>query len=268
MIRAVITGTAGRMGSTLLRAARDADDFEIVGATERPGSAVIGIDAGLAAQLGPLKVPVVDDLRSAIDAGKPAVVIDFTAAEASARHASVCAESGVALVVGSTGFTDSARAAVDQASRRVPIVMAPNMSAGVNVLLRLVRDTARTLGSGYDVEVLEIHHKLKKDAPSGTALRLAEIVAEALGRKPSEVAFARHGEVGPRPAGQIGVQALRGGDVVGEHTVYFLAAGERLELTHRATSRDPFAAGALRAARWIVARTPGLYDMQDVLGLK
>jgi 4-hydroxy-tetrahydrodipicolinate reductase len=156
-----------------------------------------------------------------------------------------------------------------EAAKRIPIVLSPNMSVGVNVLFALVREAARTLGEGYDVEIVEMHHKKKKDAPSGTAMRLAEVAAEALGRDPQkDLAFARHGMIGERPAREIGVQTLRGGDVVGEHTVYFAGEGERIELTHRATSRDQFARGAVRALRWIVGRPAGLYDMADVLGLR
>jgi 4-hydroxy-tetrahydrodipicolinate reductase len=196
-------------------------------------------------------------------------VVDFTAFEVSARHAEVCAGRGVALVIGSTGFTAEARARVSEAARKVPLVLSPNMSVGVNVLFSLVEQAARVLGDAYDVEIVEMHHKMKKDAPSGTAVRLAEVAAGALGRDPrKDLAYARHGMIGERPPRQIGVQTLRGGDVVGEHTVFFAGQGERLELTHRATSREQFARGALRAAAWVVGRPPGLYDMQDVLGLR
>ena len=172
-------------------------------------------------------------------------------------------------MIGSTGFTPQARARVEAAARRVPIVLSPNMSVGVNVLFELVRRAATTLGDAFDVEIVELHHKRKKDAPSGTAEKLAEVAARALRREPAEVvAYERHGLVGERPAREIGVQALRGGDVVGEHTVFFCGEGERLELVHRATSREQFARGALRAARWLAGRPPGLYDMADVLGLR
>jgi len=268
MIRAVVTGAAGRMGSQIVRAVRDSDDFQLVGATERPGTAAIGLDAGLAAGLGMLEVPVADSLEKALrQAGKVDVVIDFTTTEASMRHAATCVEHGTALVVGSTGFTPEARAQMAAAAQKIPMVMAPNMSIGVNLLIRVAGEIAEVLGPDYDVEILELHHRHKIDAPSGTALRLAEVVAEKLGRDPTtDVAYARKGNIGERPHGQIGVQTLRGGDVVGEHTVMFIGEGERLELTHRATARDQFANGAVRAARFLHGKPPGLYTMGDVLG--
>jgi len=268
MVRTVITGAAGRMGSTLVRLVRDTPGFELAGATARPGSAYVGQDVGEAARVGSLGVPMVDALRKALDAGADAV-IDFTGAEASVAHAKLCAERGVALVVGSTGFSPEATAQVAAAAKSIPVVMAPNMSVGVNVVIQVAAQLARVLGEGFDVEVLEAHHRMKKDAPSGTALRLAEELATALGRdKARDLTFARHGLVGARPAGEIGVQTLRGGDVVGEHTVFFYGDGERVELTHRATSREQFARGALRAAAWVAGRPAGLYDMADVLGLR
>ncbi|ATB50059.1 4-hydroxy-tetrahydrodipicolinate reductase [Corallococcus macrosporus] len=267
MIRTVITGSTGRMGSTLLRLTHEAGDLRVVGATARPGSAAVGQDAGVAARLGPVGVLAVDSLERALDAGAD-VVIDFTSAELSVAHAKVCAARGVALVVGSTGFSPEASAALAESAKAVPIVAAPNMSVGVNLVIRMAAELARVLGPGFDVEVLEAHHRMKKDAPSGTALRLADVLAEALGRTQEDLAFARHGQIGARPAREIGVQTLRGGDVVGEHTVYFFGEGERIELTHRATNRDQFAAGALRAARWVAGRAPGLHDMADVLGLQ
>jgi 4-hydroxy-tetrahydrodipicolinate reductase len=272
VIHAIVTGCSGRMGSAILRLLREDDELELVGATDRKGSPGIGLDAGLVARLGRFEVEVCDGLeRSFAAAPKPAqVVIDFTSAEASAEHARVCAERGVALVVGSTGFSAADKAAVAQASQKVPVVMAPNMSVGVTLMLQLAEEAARILGPRFEPEIVELHHRLKKDAPSGTALRLAEVVAEALAGQGDRPALrtAREGNVGERPRGEIGVVAVRGGDVVGEHTVFFLGDGERLELTHRATSRDTFAAGALRAARWVVGKPAGLYDMRDVLGLK
>jgi 4-hydroxy-tetrahydrodipicolinate reductase len=266
MTKVVITGAAGRMGTQLARLVRASEGMALHGAVERPGVAQ-GQDAGVLAGLGPIGVPVVDDLGKALPGAD--VVIDFTSHEASARHAEACAERGVALVVGSTGFTPEAKARVAAAARRIPIVLSPNMSVGVNVLFELVRQAAKVLGEAYDVEIVELHHKKKKDAPSGTAVRLGEVAAEALGRDPRDAfAFARHGLIGERPPWQIGLQTVRGGDVVGEHTVYFFGEGERVELTHRATSRDQFAQGAVRAVRWIVGKPAGLYDMADVLGLK
>jgi 4-hydroxy-tetrahydrodipicolinate reductase len=267
MIRVVVTGACGRMGKHIIRAVSAEGGVALVGATDRPGVAGIGLDAAAQAGLAPAGVPVATDLDTALARGAE-VVIDFTTFEASAAHAETCAERGVALVVGSTGVTAPARARVEAAARRVPIVLSPNMSVGVNVLFALVREAARILGDAYDVEIVEMHHKKKKDAPSGTAMRLAEVAAAALERDPSkDLAFARHGMIGERPPREIGVQTLRGGDVVGEHTVYFAGEGERLELTHRATSRDQFARGEVRAARWLVGRPAGLYDMGDVLAL-
>jgi 4-hydroxy-tetrahydrodipicolinate reductase len=267
MIPVVVTGASGRMGSQIVRMVRQTEGLALGGATERPGVSA-GIDAGVLAGLGPIGVPIRNDLREALAGGDGRVVIDFTSHEASAAHAEICAERGAALVVGSTGFGPETRARVAAAARKVPIVLSPNMSVGVNVLFALVRQAAAILGDAYDVEIVEMHHKRKKDAPSGTAEKLAEIAALALARDPAkDLVYERHGMVGERTPREIGVQTLRGGDVVGEHTVYFAGEGERLELTHRATSREQFARGAVRAARWIAGRPPGLYDMADVLGL-
>jgi 4-hydroxy-tetrahydrodipicolinate reductase len=268
MIRTVITGVTGRMGGTLLRLVRDSKDLALVGATARPGSAAVGQDAGQAARLGTLGVTVGDDLGRVLESSKAQVVIDFTGAEASVAHARQCAGRGVAMVIGSTGFTPESRAEVAASAKSIPVVLAPNTSVGVNVVIRMAAELARVLGEGYDVEVLEAHHRMKKDAPSGTALKLAEVLASALGRGQEDLTFARHGQIGARPKQEIGVQTLRGGDVVGEHTVYFFGEGERIELTHRATNRDQFGLGALRAARWVTGRAPGLYDMADVLGFQ
>jgi 4-hydroxy-tetrahydrodipicolinate reductase len=265
MIKVVVTGAAGRMGIQIARAVRATEGMALSGAVERPGVAV-GQDVGVLAGVGPVGVIVGDDLAKALPGAD--VVIDFTSHEASARHAELCAERGVALVIGSTGFTPEAKARVAAAARKIPIVLSPNMSVGVNVLFELVRQAAKILGDAYDVEVVELHHKKKRDAPSGTAVRLGEVAAEALGRDPKDTfAFSRHGIIGERPPWQIGLQTVRGGDVVGEHTVYFFGEGERVELTHRATSRDQFVRGAVRAAAWIVGKPAGLHDMAAVLGL-
>jgi 4-hydroxy-tetrahydrodipicolinate reductase len=268
MVNVVVTGAAGRMGSTILRMMKGAEGLRAVGAVERPGWTG-PVDAGDAAGLGRDGVPLGDDLAAMIDRVQPQVVVDFTAFEVSARAAEVCAGKGVAVVIGSTGFTPEARARVKGAASRVPVVLSPNMSVGVNVMFALVAEAAKALGAAYDVEIVEMHHGKKKDAPSGTAVRLAEVAAEALGRDPAkDVVYARHGMIGERTPREIGVMTLRGGDVVGEHTVFFAGQGERLEITHRATSRDQFASGALRAARWVAGRAAGLYDMHDVLGLR
>jgi 4-hydroxy-tetrahydrodipicolinate reductase len=264
MINVVVTGAAGRMGTQIVRLVKASEDLALAGAVERAGQG--GADAGTLAGLGQLGVTIGDDLSTAL--AKADVVVDFTSHEASARHAELCAEQGVALVIGSTGFTADAKARVAAAARKIPVVLSPNMSVGVNVLFDLVKQAAQVLGDAYDVEIVEIHHKRKRDAPSGTAVALGEVAARALGRDPADaLAYSRHGILGERPPWQIGVQTLRGGDVVGEHTVFFCGEGERLELTHRATSRDQFARGALRAARWIVGKPAGVYDMGDVLGI-
>jgi 4-hydroxy-tetrahydrodipicolinate reductase len=267
-IRAVIAGVAGKMGSRILSALRAEEDFAVVGAFERPESPQVGRDAGLLTGAGPLEVVISGSIQGALQK-KADVVIDFTAPAASLHHASVCAERGVALVVGSTGFSPQAKAELAGHAARIPLLVAPNMSVGVNVLFRLVADAARALGPDYEIEIVEMHHRAKRDAPSGTALRLAEVAADALGLDAQSASvYSRQGEIGARKPGTIGVQSLRGGDVVGEHTVWFLADGERLELVHRASSRENFARGAVRAARWLVGKKPGLYDMQDVLGLR
>jgi len=268
MVNVVVTGAAGRMGGQIIRLLRGAEGLALVGAVERPGWTGPA-DAGEAAGLPRLGVPVADDLAAMLGRVKAGVVVDFTGFEASTRHAEVAAAAGVAVVIGSTGFTPEARERVRAAAHAVPVVLSPNMSVGVNVMFALVAEAARALGDGYDVEVLEMHHAKKKDAPSGTAVRLAEVAAEALSRDPAkDLVYARHGMIGERTRREIGVMALRGGDVVGEHTVFLAGQGERLEITHRATSREQFASGALRAARWLAGKPAGLYDMQDVLGLR
>jgi 4-hydroxy-tetrahydrodipicolinate reductase len=266
MANVVVTGAAGRMGIQIVGMVKEAAGLTLTGAVERPGYPT-GQDAGLIARVGPLGVDIVDALGKALSGAD--VVIDFTSFEASVRHAETCAAKGVAIVIGSTGFTAEAKAKVAAAAKKIPIVLSPNMSVGVNVMFDLVKRAAAILGDGYDIEIVELHHKLKKDAPSGTAMRLAEVAAEARGFDPlKELTYARHGMVGERPAREIGVQTIRGGDIVGEHTVFYCGQGERLEITHRATSRDQFARGAVRAAQWLAGKPAGLYDMADVLGLR
>ena len=268
MIRVVVTGVAGRMGGELVQAVSNTEGFALVAATERPGEEAVGIDAGVAARRPPLEVPVLDSLEKALGHDCD-VVVDFTTPAGSVTHALACAKHKVPIVIGTTGFEPDQRAAILACARNVPVVLAPNMSVGVNLMLKLVAEAARVLGDAFDPEIVELHHKRKKDAPSGTALALAEAVALVTGRSmATDARFERHGIVGERGARELGIQSLRGGDVVGEHSVFFLGQGERLELTHRATSRDQFARGALRAAAWLVGRKPGLYDMQDVLGFR
>ncbi|MBN2704921.1 MAG: 4-hydroxy-tetrahydrodipicolinate reductase [Deltaproteobacteria bacterium] len=263
----VIAGAAGRMGKRLLDLVNQEAGTRVAGALERAGHPQLGSDAGELAGIGHLGVELIGKLGQLSEI--PDVIIDFTAPAATLANLEWAAERGVAMVIGTTGMGDAARPALERAAVAVPIVFAPNMSVGVNVLFKVVAEVARILGDDFDVEVLEAHHRLKKDAPSGTAVRLGEIVAAALGRSYAEDAvFTRQGFTGERGRREIGMQTLRAGDIVGEHTVMFGGMGERLEIIHRAHSRDNFAAGAVRAALWLAGRVPGLYDMQDVLGLK
>jgi len=260
-----ILGAAGRMGAALTRVIGETEGARLTAAVEHGGSAALGKDAGVLAGVAANAVAIAAGFPAA---GAADVWIDFSVATATAAVAAAAAERGAALVVGTTGVGADGKAALAAAARRVPVVFAPNMSVGVNVLLQLVADAARLLGPGYDLEIVETHHRLKRDAPSGTALRLAEALAEATGRDLGRDArYARHGDVGPRTASEIGIQTLRGGDVVGDHTVFFLGLGERIELTHKASSRETFARGAVRAALWTAGRPPVLYDMRNVLGL-
>jgi 4-hydroxy-tetrahydrodipicolinate reductase len=263
-LKLAVTGVGGRMGSMIVRQA-NAAGFKVVGATERPSNEAVGEELGhFLGQTSP-NVQIVDALDKAIIEGKPDVVIDFTSADASVLNAGICAKKKVPMIIGSTGFDNDRKAKVSALARVIPIVLSPNMSVGVNLVIEIAALLARRLGNGFDIDVLEAHHRLKKDAPSGTALRLAEEIAKATGRSEDDLRLERVGQLGERRPNEIGVQTLRGGDVVGEHTVFFFGDGERIELSHRATSREQFARGALRAARWVVDKTPGLYAMSDVL---
>ncbi|HKJ72469.1 MAG TPA: 4-hydroxy-tetrahydrodipicolinate reductase, partial [Gammaproteobacteria bacterium] len=227
----------------------------------------VGRDAGELAGTGPLGVAVSDDLADVL--GGADAVIDFTLPEATTRYAQQCAEAGVALVVGTTGFDAEQKAILDDASGHIPVVVAPNMSIGVNLTFKVLGMVARALGDDYDVEIIEAHHRNKVDAPSGTALRMGEVVADALGRSlDANAVYGREGRTGVRERETIGFETIRAGDIVGEHTVLFAGAGERVEIGHKATSRMTFASGAVRAARWVAGQAPGQYDMQDVLGLR
>jgi len=264
--RIAVLGADGRMGRALTRAVRAAGpDARLSVATERPGHAAVGKDAGVLAGGEPAGVTVSDALPAK---GSADVWIDFTAASVSESVTAAALAAGAALVVGTTGLGDGARAALESAARQIPVVYATNYSVGINVLRAVVAEAARALGPAYYIEIVEAHHRSKRDAPSGTALTLAESVAAATGRQLASAArYARHGDIGPRTAGEIGLQTIRGGDVIGDHTVYFLGTGDRLEITHRATTRDTFAVGAVRAALWLASRPPGMYDMRAVLGL-
>ncbi len=266
MIRAIVAGAGGRMGGRIINMIKDTEGIELTGAFERSDAPFIGQDAGVVAGAGELGVVIEDSIDKVIDKGD--VIIDFTFHEASVAHAQKAAEKGRAMVIGTTGFTQEEYKKIDNLSKDFPLVISPNMSVGVNLLYKLLETTASVLGDDYDVEIIEVHHRMKKDAPSGTALQLGRVVAKALGRDFDKVAvFERHGLIGERSKEEIGIQTVRAGDIVGEHTVLFGGIGERIEITHKASSRDTFAKGAVRAAKWIVGKPNGRYSMLDVLGL-
>lgn len=266
-IRAVVAGAGGRMGQRIIVALDGQQGITLAGACERVGHPSLGCDAGVTAGIRAEDVVIearVDDVLHRGD-----VLIDFTAPEASLRHVELAVQQGKALVLGTTGLDAAQVAVLEKAARKIPIVYAPNMSVGVNLLFKVLADVAAVLGDSYDVEIVEAHHRFKKDAPSGTAKKMAQVIAETLRRDLDTVAVpGRSGLVGERTVEEIGIFAVRGGDIVGDHTVTFAGLGERIEITHRAHSRDTFARGAVRAAKWVVGRVPGLYDMMDVLGLK
>lgn len=261
-----VLGVSGRMGRALLQSLPEFSDLRLAGALASAGSAWLGKDAGTVLGGTSLQVPITADVQGAIVAAQ--VAIDFTLPQATPGHVDACAAAGKGLVIGTTGHSAAQRARIEQAAARIPIVMAPNMSLGVNVLLKLAELTAHALNEDYDIEIYEAHHRNKKDAPSGTALGLGAVIAAARGVTLQEQGdFARHGETGVRQRGHIGFSVARGGDIVGDHTVLFAGPGERIELSHRAHDRSGFARGALTAARWLANRQPGLYSMQDVLGI-
>ncbi len=265
-MRIAIAGASGRMGRTLIEAVLAADDATLAGALDVDASASIGRDAGefLGRATG---VRVTASLPEALASAD--CLIDFTRPEGTLAHLRHCAAHGVRMVIGTTGFDDAGKAAIAEAAERIAIVFAPNMSVGVNAMFKLLDVAARILASGYDVEIVEAHHRHKIDAPSGTALRMGEVIAHALGRDLQRVAVhGREGVTGERDPQSIGFSAIRGGDIVGDHTALFAGPGERLEITHRAASRATYAHGALRACRFLAPRANGLYDMQDVLGLR
>ncbi|MCD0422341.1 4-hydroxy-tetrahydrodipicolinate reductase [Rubrivivax sp. JA1024] len=260
-----VAGASGRMGRMLVEAVLDSEGCRLSGALDVPGSPALGQDAG--AFLGRTTgVAVAADLRAGL-AGAD-VLIDFTRPEGTLAHLALCRELGVRMVIGTTGFTPQQKAEIAAAAQQVGIVFAPNMSVGVNVVLKLLETAAKALADGYDIEIVEAHHRHKVDAPSGTALAMGEAVARALGQDLSEHAvFAREGHTGERQPGTIGFATIRGGDIVGDHTVLFAGTGERIEISHRSNSRANYAAGSVRAARFLVEHGPGLYGMADVLGL-
>ncbi|AHF04117.1 dihydrodipicolinate reductase [Marichromatium purpuratum 984] len=266
-IRIAVAGAGGRMGRALVQAVTEAEGVVLGAATERAGSSLLGTDAGELAGVGALGVTLVAELATVLDDFD--VLIDFTAPTATLAHLELCRGASKRMVIGTTGFDEAGRAAIAAAAESIGIVFAPNMSVGVNLTFKLLDIAARVLGDTVDIEIIEAHHRHKVDAPSGTALRMGEVVAEALGRDLAEVAvYGREGHTGARERRTIGFETIRAGDVVGEHSVWFAAEGERVEIAHKASSRMTFASGAVRAAGWIGARARGQFDMQDVLGLR
>jgi len=265
-VKIAVAGSAGRMGRMLIEAIVQAPDCQLSGALDVPGSVAIGVDAS--AFLGTASgVAITADLRTGL-AGAD-VLIDFTRPEGTLAHLAVCRELGVKVVIGTTGFDAAQKALIGEHARHIGIMMAPNMSVGVNVVLRLLDMAARALNEGYDIEIIEAHHRHKVDAPSGTALAMGEVVASALGRDLKDCAvYGREGVTGERDPSTIGFATIRGGDIVGDHTVLFAGTGERIEITHKSSSRVTYAQGSLRAARFLATHGAGLYDMGDVLGLQ
>ncbi len=265
-MKIAVAGASGRMGRMLIEAVLEAPDMELAGALDVASSPALGRDAGefLGRDTG---VRIVESLDEAL--ARAQVLIDFTRPEGTLRHLEACTARAVRMVIGTTGFDDQGKAAISAAAQRIGIVFAPNMSVGVNVTFKLLETAARILGDAYDVEIIEAHHRHKVDAPSGTALRMGEVIAKELGRDLQKVAvYGREGVTGERDRATIGFATVRGGDIVGDHTVLFAGTGERIEITHRAASRVTYAHGSLRACRFLAGREAGLFDMQDVLGLR
>ena len=266
IINVGVIGAGGRMGRMLIEAVQDNPKTMLSAAIERQGSSLIGADAGEVASIGILNIKIVDDLVAIIN--DIDVLIDFSLPDATEQNMQICAEHKVAMVIGTTGFNDQQEQVLTEASKHIAIVYAGNYSTGVNLSLKLLGMAAKAFGSEADVEIIEAHHKHKIDAPSGTALMMAEAVADARGQNLKEVAiYGREGQTGEREKGSIGIHAIRGGEIVGDHTVMFIADGEVVEITHRARARMTFAAGAVRAATWVIQQKKGQYNMQDVLGL-
>jgi 4-hydroxy-tetrahydrodipicolinate reductase len=264
--RIAVAGASGRMGPMLIEAIGAADDCRLTGALDVADSPAIGKDAG--APLGQLAGTLITaDLRTGLAHSQ--VLIDFTRPEGTMAHLQVCRELGVAMVIGTTGFTEAQKAEIAEAAQHIAIMMAPNMSVGVNVTLKLLEMAARALSTGYDIEIIEAHHRHKVDAPSGTALKMGEVIADALGRNLKDCAvYAREGVTGERDPSSIGFATIRGGDIVGDHTVLFAGTGERIEISHKSSSRATYAQGSLRAVRFLAGRKSGLFGMSDVLGLQ
>ncbi len=267
MTRIAITGAAGRMGRVLIEATLKNEQTTLSAAIDRPGSAFVGVDAGELVNQGRQNILLVDDLNTVLDDFD--VLIDFTHPDVSVKNIEICRQANKRLVIGTTGFTDEQKQGIADAAKDIAIVFAPNMSVGVNLCFKLLDIAARVMGEYTDIEVIEAHHRHKVDAPSGTALRMGEVVAEALGRDLKDCAvYGREGQTGERDRSTIGFETIRAGDIVGEHTVMFADIGERVEITHKASSRMTFANGAVRAANWLMDFKSGQFDMQDVLGLR
>lgn len=266
MVRAIVAGACGKMGKRIINMIHETEGIELAGAFEHPESPYVGKDAAEQAGLPPAGVIIEDSITKALNAGE--VVIDFTFHDSAVPHAEEVKKAGKSIVIGTTGLDASQIEALKKIALNTPVVQAPNMSVGINLLYKLVQTAARSLGDDYDIEIVEAHHRLKKDAPSGTALQLGRVAAEATGRSlEKDGVFERNGIIGERSRNEIGIQTVRAGDIVGEHTVMFGGIGERIEITHKASSRDTFAKGAVRAAIWLHNREPGFYNMLDVLGL-
>ncbi len=263
-MRLIMSGAAGRMGQCIIGLIQRAEDCELIGAVEIPGHPAVGKDAGSLSGCGAVGVDVSDALENVIDPAD--AVIDFSLPAGTMSNAKICAEHATPLVIGTTGLSPAQTDDLRHLVRSFPCVLAPNMSIGINVLLNVLAEMAVVLEKDYDIEIVEAHHRFKQDAPSGTALAMAKTIAKAQGRDFDQVGI--YGRQGERKPGEIGMQSIRAGDIVGDHTVYFGGVGERIEITHRAQSRETFAYGAIQAARWVSTQSPGLYDMQDVLGLK
>jgi 4-hydroxy-tetrahydrodipicolinate reductase len=269
MIKVVVAGAAGRMGSRVINVLSSCEGILLSAAVERNGHPLLGKDVHSLAGIPSSEKPtiIIDDLVTALKGGN--VLIDFTAPEATLNHVKICSDLGKPVVIGTTGFTKEQMETIYQYAQKIPCMLSPNMSIGINLCFRILSEIAKTIGNDYDMEIVEVHHHSKKDAPSATAIKMAQIIAQAVNRNLDEVGvYARKGIIGERTKKEIGIQTLRAGDIIGEHTVMFAGMGERIEITHRAHSRDTFAAGAARAAKWIISAKPGMYDMQDVLGLK
>lgn len=267
MTRIAISGVSGRMGRALVEACQAGAGMRLGAALDRAGSTVLGVDAGELSGVGKLGVAVGGDLQALLKDFD--VLVDFTRPEATLQYLDICRKAGKKLVIGTTGFDAAGKATIAAAAKEIAIVFAPNMSVGVNLSFKLIDLAARVLGEDADIEIIEAHHRHKVDAPSGTALRMGEVAAAALGRDLKDCAvYGREGVSGERDRATIGFATVRGGDIVGDHTVLFASEGERIEITHKASSRMTFAKGALRAARWLADRKNGIYDMQDVLGLR